>query len=468
MVRSSLDSIIRNPKLLQAPQNLSETASAVSLSGDMNESAWLEVISRMDEVYAELLDSQVILEQQHEAVKDAQNFIDNVLSAMSDVLIVCDNHNKILDANQAFERLVGRQLNELKCCSLNDFFEGDQAKQAVQFAHQIRHSALMDCELDLITADGQPAPLSLNGAPRFNAKRRYIGYVLTGRPLGELKRAYTELNEAHERLKTTQRKLVQSEKLASLGRLIAGVAHELNNPISFVYGNIHALNQYISRIKRYLAIIHSNSSKDVCEQARNDLRIDHIIADLDNLIEGTQEGAERVSNIVESLSRFSSPSEQHKTEFDLSRLIRTAQHWVARATKAEPVLKLDLPEQCFIVNREGYLQQILINLIQNAYDAVEDQVEPTLLLRITRSDHWIEVEVQDNGKGIDESDLLRIFDPFFTRKDVGKGTGLGLYISYGLVTEQCDGQLEINNHPSGGVSAIVRLPSNVEITHEPA
>ena len=122
-------------------------------------------------------------------------------------------------------------------------------------------------EIDLRDAQGQAVPVDLNITPRHNAAGHRVGHVFVGRPLGELKRAYHQLREAHEALKRTQQQLLHSEKMASLGRLVAGVAHELNNPISFVLGNVHALQRYSERLREYLGAIHAGAPADEQVQA---------------------------------------------------------------------------------------------------------------------------------------------------------------------------------------------------------
>ena len=123
------------------------------------------------------------------------------------------------------------------------------------FSDQSSHS-VQDIEMLLKAANGSAIPVSLNCTPRYNGVGKMLGLVITGRPVGELRRAYQALRRAHEDLKTTQQQLIHSEKMASLGRLVAGVAHELNNPISFVYGNTVAMKRYAERLSRYLAAIH--------------------------------------------------------------------------------------------------------------------------------------------------------------------------------------------------------------------
>ena len=144
-------------------------------------------------------------------------------------------------------------------------------------------------------------------------------------------RSYYDLNRAHEELKQTQLQLVHSEKMASLGRLVAGVAHELNNPISFVFGNMHALQGYGERINRYLSAVDAGLDPESLRTLRDELRIGRILSDMPSLIDGTLEGAERVRDIVQDLRRYSTSQKESASRFDLPEIIRTATQWVIKA-----------------------------------------------------------------------------------------------------------------------------------------
>jgi two-component system sensor histidine kinase HupT/HoxJ len=279
-----------------------------------------------------------------------------------------------------------------------------------------------------------------------------------------LRSAYSALRKTHDELKATQQQLVQSEKMASLGRLVAGVAHELNNPISYIFGNMHALKRYSERFQRYLNAVHSAANPAECTALRRTLKIDRMLEDLGPLISGSLEGAERVSDIVHSLGRFSSPDSSRKQEIDLVKLIQTALNWTVRACREKPDIQLALPDALSIYAYEGPIHQILINLLQNAVDALYDpppqagREAPRLMLAAGEEREHVWITVADNGPGIQSADLLRLFDPFFTTKPVGKGTGLGLYVSYGLATEKCQGELTAANRPGGGALFMLRLP----------
>lgn len=424
----------------------------------MSEDAWIEVIHRMDEIYADLVRYQVDLEEKNAALEEAQRFIDSVLSSMSDVLVVANVQGRIQRANKAMVNLLGRSEAELVGTELSALFALSAAPMIANFPGHIRTGGILDCEIEILAANGEAVPLAVNCSPRYDNEWTLSGMVVTGRPLGELWRAYRDLQETHKQLKTAQQHLVQSEKMASLGRLVAGVAHELNNPISFVFGNMHTLQRYGERLQDYLDLVQRGAPPDLLEQARKSNRIDRILKDLGPLIAGSLEGAERVSDIVQNLRHFATPQHQKRRTFDLCRLVESSLAWVSKAVRQQAQIRLDMPAELPVHNSEGHVQQILINLIQNAFDAMNGMDQPRLDLRVSATDGHARVQVRDHGTGISEDNLLRVFDPFFTTKAVGKGTGLGLYISYGLATEQCAGALSVRNHPDGGAEFTLEIP----------
>jgi two-component system sensor histidine kinase HupT/HoxJ len=279
--------------------------------------------------------------------------------------------------------------------------------------------------------------------------------------VGELRRAYQALREAHEDLKRTQQQLLHSEKMASLGRLVAGVAHELNNPISFVLGNTHALHRYAKRLETYLAAIHAGKPHAELETMRRELRIDRLLDDLPPLIEGTVEGAERTRDIVDSLKRFSAVDRNESQPFNLTQVIEQSVHWVTKAAADKFKVDISLPEGINVVGSPGQMQQVIMNLVQNACDATADEAQPRLEISARRIRHGdadqVEVSFRDNGPGIPPENLPHLFEPFFTTKPVGKGTGLGLAITYGIV-ERHGGSLTAGNDPRGGAVFMLKFP----------
>jgi len=429
--------------------------------GIADEQIWVDVIQRMESTYTELVNQQVELEEKNAALIDAQHFIQSVMSSISDTLIVCDVNGHILQVNEALENLIGKSQEELTGMPVASLISKEYQQMIAEFPDHIRSGAIIDCEIDLINSASQPVPMAVNCNARFDYKNRLSGFVITGRPLGELRKAYGDLKQAHEDLKNAQQHLIQSEKLASLGRLVAGVAHELNNPISFLYANMHALQGYEHKLKVYIDAIHNNIDPAEREKLRAELKIDRMMSDIEPLVEGSLEGAERVSDIVQNLRKFATPQEGNKQKFNLITVIERATSWVLKASSIKPEIITDYPESLELYNSEGHVHQILINLIQNAIDAIKDVPQPQLYISVYEKNNHIEISIRDNGPGITAVDIVKIFDPFYTTKPVGSGTGLGLYISYGLATEQCEGDLNAKNHENSGAEFILSLPREV-------
>ena len=425
----------------------------------MDEAAWMDVIGKMEEVYSQLVSDEIALEEKNAQLEQSQQFIFSLLTAMSDVLVACDEHCRIEETNAALRELVGRDDEALRGRSLAELLSSDTGRERLRLTLDAAPRRGSTIEIELLDAHGQPVPVDFNITPRFNAAGQLVGHVFVGRPLGELKRAYHQLREAHEALKRTQQQLLHSEKMASLGRLVAGVAHELNNPISFVLGNVHALQRYTERLREYLGAIHAQA--DAQEQAglRTKLRIDHLLADLPSLMEGTLEGAQRTADIVQGLKRFSAMDRGERSEVDLNGVVERAIHWVRKGTAPAFEVHWSPGEPSSLLGNAGQLLQVVMNLVQNAYDAAatRDNPAPALWVALRRQGDTARLSFRDNGPGIAQEHLSRIFDPFFTTKPVGKGTGLGLSISYGIV-EQHGGRLTAGNAPQGGAEFVLELP----------
>ncbi len=423
-----------------------------------SESAWIDVVRSMDEVYNELLQYEVVLEQKNSDLEESQQFIYSILTSMSDLLVVCDRNAVIEEVNHSLLVFTGRTEQDLKGAKLGSLFSDESGcATARRVISGLTSEPANDIELQFKTRDGGTTPVALNFTPRLSGSGKLLGVVITGRPLGELRRAYHKLREAHEELKRTQQQLLQSEKMASLGKLVAGVAHELNNPISFVLGNVHAMQRYTTRLKRYLDAVHGGTPCEALEQLRVELRIDRILDDLAPLLSGAVEGSERTRDIVDGLKRFSASDRNENVEFNLAETIERSVHWVTRAAPLNFRVVADLPKEIPVFGSPGRLQQVIINLVQNASDATEDRTDPLLTISAEPDAEQVVILFQDNGPGIPEQALGKIFDPFYTTKPVGKGTGLGLSISYGII-EHHGGELSVSNTPGGGAQFKLCLP----------
>ncbi|MCG8442688.1 MAG: ATP-binding protein [Caulobacterales bacterium] len=429
-----------------------EVAPAIPEPAGLEETAWVEVIAKMEEVYSDLLRYEVELERKNAELEDAQRFITSVLSSMSDVLIVCDRAGRVLQVNAAVCALTGLGEDALIGRGLEDVLASPEDGGAVAI------SETGETEARLRTEAGASDLLSFTCAVRRDRRGRQAGVVLMGRPIGELKRAYAALAEAHAELKQSQQHILYTEKMASLGRLVAGVAHELNNPISFVYANVHTLVRYGDKRRRYLDAVHGGGDAAAAEALRSELRVDALLDDLEPLTEGALEGAERVRDIVKGLRRLSFSGDEATTDIDLREIARSAVTWAQRGLKSDIDVVFDLDEPLMVRGRASQLHQVALNIVQNAFDAMKATTAPRLEVAGRREAGEIVLVLRDHGPGIADSDLAKIFEPFFTTKEIGEGTGLGLWVSFDIVKAH-GGDLRASNHPGGGGVFALHLPA---------
>jgi len=448
-----------DPAHVDSPHDPIATLGALADLDQTSEELWIDVIRKMDDVYSDLIASQVALEEQNTALEQARAFLGSVLGAMTDVLIVCDARGAIAQVNPALTALVGRAEADLIATPILALFSATDRSDILAALDALsRGQKLESREWQAIAQDGTTAALSINGAARHDATGRFAGMVLVGRPLGELQRAYRDLGAAHQRLRQTQQQLLTSEKMAALGRLVAGVAHELNNPISFVFGNMYALKRYGAAITEYLAALDAGRGAAELSALREKLKIDRVLSDIGPLVDGTLEGAERVRDIVQDLRRFSASQREPLESFNLVRLIHTAADWVVKALRDPPEVRFDLPDRLDIASRKGQLHQIVVNLVQNAADALKARDNAAqITISAAQQGDWITLRVADNGPGIAADHQTKIFEPFFTTKPIGAGTGLGLYVSY-TMAGKLGGSLDYADAPGGGAQFTLRLP----------
>jgi len=275
----------------------------------------------------------------------------------------------------------------------------------------------------------------------------------------QLRAANEELQAAYRDLQATQVQLIQREKMASVGQLVAGVAHELNNPIGFVYSNVGTLDDFVKRLRAILDVYRAVPLGDTA-QARVDeqykqLKVDYALKYIDSMIEGIREGAERARKIVRDLRVFA------RTDADVWQAVDLHAELESSLTLVNHLLK----ERITVHRRFGALpsvecvrsqiDQVFLNLLANAAQAITGAGAITIETRV-EGDCAV-VAVSDTGPGIPPDVIGRIFDPFFTTKPVGEGTGLGLSISYEILKKH-GGDIRAESAAGGGATFTVRLP----------
>lgn len=291
-----------------------------------------------------------------------------------------------------------------------------------------------------------------------------------------------ELEQALEELRRTQSQLVQTEKMSSLGQLVAGIAHEINNPVSFIYGNVGHASDYIQDLLRLLECYRATYPQPTLEieHLAEEIELDFLVEDLPKLLDSMAVGATRIQEIVRSLRTFSRVDESERKPInlheDIDNTLLILGHRL-KATAGHPPIEVikdygNLPlVECYA----GLMNQVFMNLLSNAIDALEERnqqgktdniedsnfkPEITIKTRVTNS-NWVSIIILDNGAGIPSDVISKIFDLFFTTKPIGKGTGLGLAISYQIIVEKHGGRLHCHSVPGTGTEFFIQIPINM-------
>ena len=284
-----------------------------------------------------------------------------------------------------------------------------------------------------------------------------------------------ELKEINAKLTEANFGLIQSEKMAAIGQLAAGIAHEINNPMGFVSSNFDILQKYFHQITEFMDYL-NNILKDekyvknnlvseiisVVNEKQEAMKIDLIMKELDSLFTDSNIGIQRITEIVKSLRVFARSSRDDEKDTNvLLHLIKSVILITNNELKYVATIVLDVPDDIILYCNRIQIGQVFVNLILNAAQAIKSQKREELgsiIISARKIEQELLIKIKDDGPGISEENILKIFDPFFTTKEIGQGTGLGLSISYDIIVNKHNGIIDVQSELGKGASFTIILP----------
>ncbi|HHO75396.1 MAG TPA: PAS domain S-box protein [Deltaproteobacteria bacterium] len=401
----------------------------------------------------------------------------SIIESIEEGYYELDLQGNITLFNDCLCSIMGFGRHEMRGMNYREYTDKDDLLKLERIFNRIYRSGEPESGVEwrLVRKDKTSVKVEASITPR-RSKGKIIGFQGMVRDVTERKDAEERIKEAQDQLETanlelvtayaelkaTQSKMVQSEKMASIGQLAAGVAHEINNPVGFVTSNLGTLKKYIDKIADYDSFVsgkvatieHADIQKQM-EAERIRSKIDYIMEDMGGLIEESLEGTARVKKIVQDLKSFSRVDEDECKAADINECIESTLNIVWNELKYKVEVHKEYGDVPMTRCYPQQLNQVFMNLLINAGQSIEERGE--ILIRTWCEDHAVRIRITDTGCGIPQDKLSRIFEPFFTTKEVGKGTGLGLSIVYDIVRKH-HGDIDVQSEEGKGTTFDVSIP----------
>ncbi len=428
----------------------------------------------------------------------------NLVETSQDVIWSTDTQGRLTFVNQAVKQVFGYEPEEMLGRPFTDFMPAEQlVKDVVVFQHILKGEVLRQYETIGLGKDDKLIHLLFNAIALLDEQGQVVGTTGTALDITERKIAEDTLRQSEARfreqaqelelalnqLKCAQSQLIQAEKMLSMGQMVAGVAHEINNPVTFIYGNLTPAREYFQDLSRLIESYQKTYPNPTPEIRHivEEIDLEFLMEDWQQLIDSMQAGAERIRQIVRSLVLFSRQNTSQKKPVDIHQGIDNTlillQHQLRSkgisasgrdsALCSEIKVIKDYGQLPQVTCDGGQLNQVFMNLLCNAIDALETQPSPRIITIRTEMGSResgvgnreksscapsVVIRIADNGPGMSEAVHKKMFDPFFTTKSVGSGMGLGLSISYQIVVEKHLGQISCISTPGRGTELIVEIP----------
>jgi PAS domain S-box-containing protein len=396
-------------------------------------------------------------------IRDLESYNQNIIQNLNSALLVVDLDGRIVFSNPPAEEILGESAEALRGRLIWPWF-ADIPKDEIHVARTLETGErFKGFESTLTRVDGTAVPIGISSAPVTDGAGNKLGAVAV----------FSDLTE----IKLLQRKVLQTEKMASIGQLAAGVAHEINNPMGFIHANLFQMAEYLADLGRLWdevgALQNAVAGGDLADIERRsadlavaskECDVDFVLSDFAKAIRESQEGSERIRHIVNDLRNFSHRDSEHPVLADVNQFLDSTVGIVWPMMKHLVVLEKEYRDLPRVYCYPMQLQQVFMNLLVNAYQAIEERIGSSgetgsIWLGTEPRSGGVAIIVKDSGVGIAAENLDRIFDPFFTTKKVGMGTGLGLSTCFNIV-ERHGGSLVAESQPGIETVFTVWLPSS--------
>ncbi|MBD2678662.1 MULTISPECIES: AAA family ATPase [Nostoc] len=419
-----------------------------------------------------------------------REFLNAIIHNISDGIVVCDASGKLTLFNKATREFHGSPLESLPAEQWGEHFNLYQpdgqtplSTTEIPLFRALQGEIVENAEMVIAPKHGSKRILLASGQAIVDAAGNKIGAVAVMRDISDRKQSELALQQKSEdleqaltNLQNAQLQIIQSEKMSALGNLVAGVAHEMNNPLGFIAASLKQTKPTIADLVQHLRLYQKslpNKTEEILNHAE-EIDLDYTLEDLPKVIDSLTIACDRLKNISTSLRTFSRADRDYKVSFDIHQGIDSTILILKHRLKANaqrPAIEVlteygNLPQiECF----PGQLNQVFMNILANAIDALEEsnngrsfeeiQLNPNLIKITTLlENHWLKIIISDNGKGMSEEVKQKIFDHLFTTKAVGRGTGLGLAIARQIVEETHNGNLNCNSVSGQGTEFVISLP----------